>query len=335
MISLLRQGAAYALAGALTWWALTWAESQPLPVRAAEPVTLRVQPATEVAAAQPMRPLETPPESTPPEVAQQDAAEEAPQESEASPAEPEPQSQQEPDPVPAEAPPEESGSRSGDEAAEGDSAPDAGEVSEDEPETESEEAPAADAEPRKASVKSLASDRALLERAKSELTAEAKLGFSTVFDAAPEDQLAIARAFGEDVVLVPRRALDPTDASAESYRLDGSGRVRAMAGRPPLERYRQYRDLFSYELARLPAPIRTLRTQVVRRDEVYLFAALVPASEWAVVIGRREEALRATGVDLDDVERFHMSYVPLGGGRFDLRVDEILLAGGERVRPAL
>ena len=195
------------------------------------------------------------------------------------------------------------------------------------------ESPARD-EPSRASVAELAKDASLLDVARKELSGEAKSGFTTSFRSRPEDQLAIARAFGEPVVLVPRSALG-SEASARSYELDlarSKPRVKTVKGRPPLERYRQYRDLFSFEFARLPEEVRELRTSVVRRDEVFLFAALIPASEWAVVIGRRREALERLSVDEDDVEEFVMTYVRGANDTFDIAVDALRLANGKTIQ---
>jgi len=182
----------------------------------------------------------------------------------------------------------------------------------------------------------LATDRTLLAAAERELSGEAALGFSTVLVSSPEDQLEIARAFGEEVVLVPRAALDPEAAGVVSYQLDLSAapRVVEVAGRPALERYRQYRDLFSYDFERLPRPLRTLRSSVVRRDEVFLFAALIPAREWAVVVGRRQEAVRALGIAETEVERFVLRYIRLADGSFDLSVDEVHHVDGRRLVPS-
>ena len=60
------------------------------------------------------------------------------------------------------------------------------------------------------------SDSELLASAKSELSGEVRKGFSTVFITAPEDQIAIAKFFSEELVLVPRMAMDPkaTDPAA-------------------------------------------------------------------------------------------------------------------------
>ncbi|MEE2940782.1 MAG: hypothetical protein VX460_10390 [Planctomycetota bacterium] len=180
-------------------------------------------------------------------------------------------------------------------------------------------------------VRALQRDEDLLGVARSEVEGDVKRGFQTVLYSDPEDQLDIARAFGEQVVLVPRAALDPGAASegVRSFRLDpASGRIIEVPGRPALDRFRQYRDLLGYEFARLPEPMRELRKLIVRRDEIFVFAALVPAGEWALVVARRRAALRQHGATEEDVARFELRYVRLPGGSFDLRVDRIVLADG-------
>lgn len=177
-------------------------------------------------------------------------------------------------------------------------------------------------------------DRALLAEARRELEGAVKRGFKTVFISGPEDQLEIARAFGEEVVLVPRSALDEDAKGTRSFRLDlrpKRPRVIEIDGRPPLERFRQYRDLFAYDFARLPKAIRDLRTTVVRRDQVYLFAALIPASEWAIVVGRRREATAQHGIEETDVSRFVMRYVRRNDGRFDIAVESFVLSDGRTI----
>lgn len=184
----------------------------------------------------------------------------------------------------------------------------------------------------RSSAEELMTDPTLLEAARQELTGQARKGFTTVLLSAPEDQLAIARHFGEELVLVPRSALDPRNASPRYFRiaLEGPEAVEIVPGRPPLERFRQYRDLFDYEYARLPAPLRELRRSVLARSEVYLFAALIPPAEWALVIGRREAALSRAGRPAAGVRRFQLRYLPLPDGGFDLQVTEILFDDGTR-----
>jgi hypothetical protein len=153
--------------------------------------------------------------------------------------------------------------------------------------------------------------------------------------AAPEDQLAIARFFGEELVLVPRAALDPTTAAPEYFRLARAGAptVERVAAAPPLENHRQYRDLFDYDYGRLPPELRELRRSLIARDEVYLFAALLSAEEWALVIARRGEALAEAERELGDVRRFVLRYVRASGDAFDLRAEEIVFTDGTRFVP--
>jgi hypothetical protein len=180
----------------------------------------------------------------------------------------------------------------------------------------------------------LARSSELLAVAEAELGgAEVALGFSTTLISEPEQQLAIARAFGEEIVLVPKEALlEDSDALSFRLRPGRSLQMETLQGLPDLQRSRQHRDLFAYDLGRLPKEIRALRRNVIRRDEVFLFAALIPASEWAIVIGRRREAVQAAAVPESDVERYVLRYVPLPRGGFDFLVEEIHLVGGERLR---
>jgi len=203
---------------------------------------------------------------------------------------------------------------------------------------EAEEVPSSEPEePEPARTEDLMRSAALVEAARREIAGESRQGFSTVLLAAPEDQLDIARSFGEEVVLVPRSVLDDEAQSSAYFRLDLSAgaQVTRIAGQPPLTRYRQYRDLFDYEYARLPEPLRRLRRSVLSRSEVYLFAALIPLREWAVVIGRRRAALARTGRDLAEVRKFVLRYVRTDAGLFDFRVEEIAFADGTRTSPLL
>ena len=181
-------------------------------------------------------------------------------------------------------------------------------------------------------VDELRADAELVERARAELSGEARQGFATTLLAAPEDQLAIARAFGEELVLVPKAALGEGESSYFRLDLSGSPRVEAVRGPFRAERFLFYRDLFAYDYSSLPAPVRKLRRQVVTRSDVHWFAALIPTSEFAVVVGRRDEALRALGIELEDVRRFVLRYHPTAEGGFDLRVEQVELADGRRER---
>jgi len=180
-------------------------------------------------------------------------------------------------------------------------------------------------------VAELMRDPALLAAAAAELGGEERRGFATVLLATPEEQLAIARFFGEELVLVPRQTLDPGAQDPHWFRVaPEDGHVEELRGRPALEQYRQYRDLFDYEYSRLPETLRELRRSLLARGDVYLFAALLPAREWAVVIARRAEALARSGRDPEDVRTFVLRYRPLAGGSFDLAVDHVVFADGSR-----
>lgn len=312
-MNLLRTVLSWGAAATLTWWVLFHAPApglEPAPDSlSAPPLRTRLQPITEAA--------------VPVDSIQAAEVEARPQPV----AEPEPEPEPEPVPVPEPEPePEpqvaaaELGTRDGEESLEERAAP-----------VEPEESVA---DPRPSAAE-LSRNVALKEQATRELSGgEASLGFTTTLISSPEDQLDIARAFGEDIVLVPRNALDDS-AQAESFRLrfrsGATPSIETVAGRPDLERSRQYRDLFAYEFQRLPAKIRELRRRVIRRDEVFLFAALIPASEWAVVIGRRQEACVAAGVGEEEVEQYVLRYVRAAGGQFDFVVDEIRLTSGERI----
>jgi hypothetical protein len=177
-------------------------------------------------------------------------------------------------------------------------------------------------------------DPELMAQAQVELAEGLRKGLTTVLLAAPEDQLEIARFFGEELVLVPRATL-ARDAAPRYYRWTSAGSpgVETVASVPPLEGRPQYRDLFDYEYARLPAPLRELRRSVPAREDVYLFAALLSPPEWALVIARRQEALARAGRDLSSVRRLVLRYAREPKGSFDLCVVEIQFSDGARVRP--
>ena len=116
--------------------------------------------------------------------------------------------------------------------------------------------------------------------------------------------------------------------------------VKEVRETPPLDRYRQYRDLFAFKYESLPAPLRDLRRRVFSRSDAYLFAALIPPREWGLVIVRREAALAAFNRTapaggprtMKDVRGFTMAYERRAGGAFDIRVREIQFADGSRYR---
>lgn len=302
MSAVLRQLALLAVAAALSWWLL-------LAPRAPEPVPERRERADLAVALVPVDPPLAAPLPEPAAAAPVEPL------AEASEPEPTPAAPRRELDLPEAPPPPELGAPEG-----------TGEVAATAPEP-GEEAP----EPPLAEA--LMEDGELLAAAEAELSGDARAGFATVLLASPAEQLDIARFFGEELVLVPKSGLDPSGREARYFRLVGE-RVERVDARPPLERYRQYRDLFAYEYSSLPPPLRELRKSVLARNEVYLFAALIPAREWAVLVGRRRAALETAGRPLDDVRRCVLRYVRRAGGGFDLAVEEIVFADGARWRPA-
>ena len=192
----------------------------------------------------------------------------------------------------------------------------------------------------RAEMEAIAESEALIDRAEAEMRGQTQHGFHTTLHCAAQDQLRIARFFDEPVVLVPRSGLNPR--ASLYYRIDPRrpSRVETVRAALPLQRYRQYRNLFAFPYESLPKPLRELRRRVFVRGDIYLFAALIPAREWALVIARREGALLARNRSrggaprtLEDVRRFTMRYVPLAGEAYDIRVTEIHFADGERWKP--
>jgi hypothetical protein len=185
------------------------------------------------------------------------------------------------------------------------------------------------------SAEAVMQDDALLARAEAEYSGEVQRGFATTFLSSPADQIEIARFFGEELVIVPHRSNDPEASNPHYWKLDlESARAVQVHGRFDTSRYRHNRNLFAYDYGSLPAPLRELRRCVLTRSEVFRFAAMIPAREWAVVIDRREEALAAAERDLDDVRVFVMRYISRPEGGFDLRVEEIHFADGTRYNPS-
>ncbi|MEO1698082.1 MAG: hypothetical protein AAFU73_12365 [Planctomycetota bacterium] len=331
MSGLVRHGTSVALATALTAWILFrapapdfGAPAQAAPGPAGEALRFEmVERLIELAAAEP-EPAETPVPVPLPDI-EPDA-----------------------DPVP---PPPEAGSRSGSEEATSSAAEASLEVeaaSAKEPEAAAPDSPpsdpdasgsSADTARARAAAAELQASPELVRLAYAELSGEAALGFSTVLLSDPADQLAIARAFGEEVVLVPRATIDPNEPRPGYWRIEpkslerGVPRVESVEGRPALERFRQHRTFLRYDYAALPEPLRDLRKRVIRRDDLYIFGALIPASEWAVVIGRRREALEVLGVAEEDVEQFVLSYVRTRDG-FDVAVDRVVTADGRTLSAA-
>jgi hypothetical protein len=284
------------------------------------PVELTVAPSVEE---EPVPPVaEDPPPPPPPEPP--DLVERAGEPPVETPPEPRETAATSPPPAP------ESGTPEGEENGPGDAANPAPEEPVPAPPTAEEEA-----ERLREEIRGLAASAELRHEATEELAGRARRGFRTVFLCAARDQLAIARWFDEALVLVPRAGLDPDHPYHYRLETHEPARVVRVAEAAPLARFRQYRDLFAFPYGTLPGPLRDLRRSVFNRGDVYLFAALVPPSEWAVVIARRRAALRTYNArrsgpprTLDDVRRVTMRYVPLAGGGFDIRVAQILFADG-------
>lgn len=317
---LLRHTFVLAVTAAVTWWVLFQAPAPGLVLAEASaempPLRAQLQPAAETLTTEP-QPPEPQPEPAPESAAATPPAQPAPGEVEpvqADPVQAEP-APAEPEPLAA----AELGSLSGTEDAE---------------RREAQETPEPAPQPERPTTDELATDVDLLRQAEDELSGvDVALGFATTLISEPEQQLQIARAFGEEILLVPKAALG-SDSDAASFRLRPgvSNRKETLLGLPDLQNARQHRDLFAYDPGRLPEEIRELRRSVIRRDEVFLFAAMIPASEWAVVIGRRREAVEAAGVSESEVERYVLRYVPVTGDKFDFFVEELHLADGTKLR---
>jgi len=195
------------------------------------------------------------------------------------------------------------------------------------PEGTGEDAPAGDVR----DAGDLMRDEELLAAARAELSGDTRRGFETTLLASPEEQLDIARYFDEELVLIPRRAL--SGEHPRYFRLDPRTGVVAGVDGPPPTRFRHYRDFLDYEYERLPARLRDLRKSVLSRNEIYVFGALIPLEEWALVVGRRRRALADTGRSAEEVGSFTIQYVARPEGRYDVVVREIRFADGTRIRP--
>ncbi|MEE8104637.1 MAG: hypothetical protein V3T86_03785 [Planctomycetota bacterium] len=273
--------------------------------------------------------------------------------------EPEPAAAEEtaaPVPVPV-PPPSESGEPDAEEPSEAlaespveDAEPDATEAGPEANEDNAEE-PAADTEPvltaaeRSAAavrneMATIDSSPELLKRAEEEVRSRARKGFKTVLVCSAADQLAIARAFHEPVVLVPRAGLNPRSPHYFQLHPGPPARIEKLREMAPLQRYTQYRDLFEFAYKDLPREVRELRRRVFVRGDIEVFGVLIPAREWALVMSRREAALAERNTEkpakprtLESVRRFTLRYARLPGDTFDIRVTEILFADGERWFP--
>ena len=294
------------------------APTQPTPIKRVElavaPKVEEPPPAekSEEEREEPERPAELPPPPPPP----------APPAPPAPPTENAPEPAEEPEPTP---PPAEAGSPDGDEKEEST-----------EPVTEEQPLPAE--ERIRQEIENIASSKRLVEEARKELLGPARRGFTTEFDTATRDQLAIARFFGEQILLIPRKGLSP--ANHHYFVIDAaqSFETRRVNDVPP-SNFRQVRDLLDRDIrySSLPAPLKTLRRQVTLSSEIFLFAAAIPPREWAIVMARRAAALERCNAELGgtartlaDLRRVKMRYVPLNGGGFDIQVKEFLFADGTR-----
>lgn len=180
----------------------------------------------------------------------------------------------------------------------------------------------------------------LLKRAEKEVRGGSRKGFKTVLVCSAADQLAIARAFHEPIVLVPRAGLNPRSPHYYQLHLGPPARIEKLREMAPLQQYTQYRDLFEFAYKDLPREVRELRRRVFVRGDIEIFGVLIPAREWALVMARREAALAERNTEkpdkpraLDSVRRFTLRYARLPGDTFDIRVTEILFADGERWFP--
>jgi len=308
-MSLVRTVLYLAISGFLSWHFLLRAPTE-APVRTTpiKRVELAVAPAIEEPKAEEPTAEEAKPEEAPPPAPPTPETPEAPEQTEAAPP-----------------PPPEEGAPEGDEE-------------EEKAEPVPEEKPISENERVRREIENISSSRKLVDDARHELTASTRRGFTTEFDTSTRDQLEIARFFGEQVLLIPRKGLDPRNhhyfvidaaTSYETHRVDDV----------PPSNFRQVRDLLDRDIryASLPAALKTLRRQVTLSSEIFLFAAPIPPREWAIVMARRAAALERCNVELGgstrtlkDLRRVRMRYVPLGGGGFDIQVKEFVFADGTR-----
>jgi len=140
------------------------------------------------------------------------------------------------------------------------------------------------------------------------------------------------------VLLIPRKGLDPRNHHYFVIDAARSDETRRVNGTPP-SNFRQVRDLLDRDIryASLPTALKTLRRQVTLSSDIFLFAAAIPAREWAIVMARRAAALERCNDEfggptrtLKDLRRVKMRYVPLAGGGFDIQVKEFVFADGKR-----
>ncbi|PCJ52673.1 MAG: hypothetical protein COA70_11810 [Planctomycetota bacterium] len=187
------------------------------------------------------------------------------------------------------------------------------------------------------SAETVMQDSSLLAAAEQELSGEVRKGFHSVFLASAEEQISIGQYFGERMVMVPKSALDPNNSRPYyfevSFRRENPKVVR-VAGKPPLEQFRQYRDLFGYPYNDLPDILRELRRSVLARNEVFLFGVLIPSPEWALAIDRRSRALQASGREISSVQQFVLRYITTPQGGYDFEITSIQFSDGTTYQPS-
>ena len=324
-MKLLRSLFYLALSGVLSWFLLVRPPAdfkQPVPAPVV-PIELAVAP--EVVPPAPPAPPPPPPPPAP-------APTEEPQ---PEPVEPEPEASSQP-PAP------EMGDPEGDEEeTKTEPALKPEEKAQPEPEPEPQPEPEPEPEPRDKRIRReiaeiMASEKSI-KAAKDELSGRTRRGLDRTIYSSARDQLAIARFFGERVMLIPRRA--DKQQQPHYYEIDAarSNQVVKRSETPPLDRYREYRDLGAYKYDDLPPEIRALRRKVMDRSRIFMFAAFISAREWALVMARRASALESCNVQLgeparseDDLRKVTMRYARLPGGAFDIQVTELLFADGTR-----
>ncbi len=188
-------------------------------------------------------------------------------------------------------------------------------------------------------VRQVMEDAGLRSQARRELAGEASQGFATTILARPEDELDLARFFGERIVMIPKQAFGSEDPWW--YGLDlATGEIRRHDGAPPLAAVQQAREYRSQyidqgQYPRLPDAIRAFRRSFLGTSwkDIYFFGALLSEAEWALVIARRQKALAAAPDPTKPVRRFVLAYRRLDGGAFDLQVRRIEFADGSTFQP--
>ncbi|MHC4953267.1 MAG: hypothetical protein ACYTGZ_05205 [Planctomycetota bacterium] len=228
-------------------------------------------------------------------------------------------------------PPPEAGTPEGDEEEE---------ATEPVPEEKPEEKPEPAEDRIRREIENIASSEQMVSAASSELTGKTRRGFTTEFDTVTEHQFLIAQFYGERLLLIPRKGLDPRNHHYYVIDAARSDVVRRVNDVPP-SNFRQVRDLLDPDIkySALPAPLKSLRRKVTLASQIFLFAAPIPPREWAVVMARRAAALEACNDELggkprtlEDLRRVKMRYVALPGGGFDIQVKEFVFADGAHWR---